>query len=254
MVPIVVGNWKMNTTLSEALELVSSMRERLDSLQGVEKVICPPFISLATLSVTLRETSIKLGAQNMHYEPNGAFTGEVASTMISDLCQYVILGHSERRQHFGETNQLIRMKILSALKAGLRPILCVGETLKQRQEGKEEQIISEQLRKCLKNMEHLNNIIVAYEPVWAIGTGEAADPTTVSEMMEGVIFKTLATLQGEHIARNIPLLYGGSITQDNVEDFLIKPNIHGGLIGGSSLKADQFIEIARITAKIKEHM
>lgn len=254
MVPLVVGNWKMNTTLSEALTLASTIKDTLDSVQGVEKVLCPPFISLAPLSATLEKTSIKVGAQNIHHEPFGAFTGEVSSTMISGLCEYVILGHSERRQHFGETNQLIRMKVLSALGSGLKPILCVGETLSQRQQGKEEQIISEQLHECLKNVDDLNGVVVAYEPVWAIGTGEAADPTTVSQIMEGVIFKTLTTLHGTHIAKHIPLLYGGSVTPDNVEDFLNKPRIHGGLIGGSSLKADQFIEIARITANTKDHM
>ena len=247
-VPVVVGNWKMNTSIDEALTLVRDMLEALDGVTGVEKVLCPPFISLAPVSRVIQGTSIKLGAQNMHHQGKGAFTGEISPTMIAGLCQYVILGHSERRQHFGETDQLINLKVKAALEAGLWPVLCVGETMEQRQQGKAAAIVSHQLKVCLDSLHNISELAVAYEPVWAIGTGVAATPETASEIMGGVILPTLVELYREPAARQVPLLYGGSVTAENVAGFVKEETVHGALVGGASLQAGQFVEIARITA------
>ena len=249
--PIVAGNWKMNTSTEEALTLARDMLEALDAVTGVEKVLCPPFISLEPVSRLIQGTSIKLGAQNTHHEENGAFTGEISPTMIAGLCEYVILGHSERRQHFGETDQLINLKVRAALGAGLRPILCVGETLEQRQQGKAAAIVSDQLKACLDSLRNISELAVAYEPVWAIGTGVAATPETASEIMGGVILPTITDLYGEPAAREVPLLYGGSVTSENVKGFVKEESVHGALVGGASLQAGQFVEIARITARAK---
>ena len=248
--PIVAGNWKMNTSIDEALTLVREMLEALGALTGVEKVLCPPFISLEPVCRLLQDTSIKLGAQNMHHQERGAFTGEISPTMIASLCQYVILGHSERRQHFGETDQLINLKVKAAFEAGVRPILCVGETLEQRQQGKAAAIVSDQLKVCLDSLHNISELAVAYEPVWAIGTGVAANPETASAIMGGVILPMLVELYGES-AQQVPLLYGGSVTSENVEGFLEQKSVQGALVGGASLQAGQFVEIARITARAK---
>ena len=251
IVPLVAGNWKMNTTVQEAIQLASSMKDALDSISGVEKVVCPPFVSLVPVGQALQGTSIKLGAQNMYFQPRGAITGEVSPPMLVGLCQYVILGHSERRNILGETDDIVNRKVKAAISAGLRPILCVGESLQERQAGQAEQVVRSQVEAALEGVVDVTGLVVAYEPVWAIGTGEAADPATASEMMGGVIFRALATLYGEQVSREIPLLYGGSVTPDNVESFVKEPYIHGGLVGGASLKADQFLEIVRITARVK---
>ena len=251
-VPIVVGNWKMNTSVSEALKLALDMKEALEPVPLVEKVICPPFISLEPVSRAIRESSIKLGAQNMHYQEKGAFTGEVSPPMLADMCQYVILGHSERRQHFGESDALVNLKVRAACEAGLRPILCVGETLEQREEGRAADVIAGQVKAGLDGLHNIMGVVMAYEPIWAIGTGVAATPETASEIMGGVILRTLAEIYGEQAAAQVPLLYGGSVNADNVEGFVNERSIHGALVGGASLRADQFAEIAWKTARAKD--
>ena len=255
-VPIVAGNWKMNTSIQEGVKLAQDMMEGLDSIQDVEKVLCPPFISLEAVSKLVRGTSIRVGAQNMHHEEKGAFTGEVSPSMLTGLCQYVILGHSERRQLFREDDRLINLKVKAAMAAGLSPILCVSETLEQRQSGNATQVVAAQLRGGLESLHNVSTLdvstlVVAYEPVWAIGTGVPATPGTASEVMEGAILATLSELYGDQVAAGIPLLYGGSVNPDNAEGFLGEPNIHGALVGGASLRADQFVEITRITARAK---
>ena len=250
-VPIVAGNWKMNTSINEGLKLALDMVEALDSVPRIEKVLCPPFISLEPVRGAIQGSSIKLGAQNMHYEAKGAFTGEISPKMLTGICQYVILGHSERRQHFAESDELINLKVRAAFDAGLRPILCVGETLEQRQEGKANQTIAGQVKAGLGHLHNISQLVMAYEPVWAIGTGVAATPETASEIMEGVILQTLTDLYGEQAARQVPLLYGGSVNPENVEGYVKEENIHGALVGGASLFADQFAEIARITGRVK---
>jgi triosephosphate isomerase len=249
--PIIAGNWKMNTTLDEAVALVSQMREDLDAVTGVERVVCPPFVSLAVVKSILNGTSIGLGAQNMHHEEKGAFTGEVSPAMLADLCQYVILGHSERRQHFGETDDTVNKKVIAALEAGLRPILCVGERLEQREAGTAEQVVVRQLRSALEGVASADTLVVAYEPVWAIGTGVAATAQDAEDMM-GAIRRTLSGLYGEAAAREVPLLYGGSVTPDNVAEYAGQPNVDGALVGGASLNATSFVAIARRVGEAKK--
>ena len=250
-IPIVAGNWKMNTTTDEAVKLAVELVQELDQLRGIEKIICPPFISLEPVSRIIGGSSIALGAQNMHHQEKGAFTGEVSPAMLAGLCQYVILGHSERRQLFGETDELINLKVRAAFEAGLRPILCVGETLEQRQAGDAAKVVEEQLKAGLASLHNIQGLAVAYEPVWAIGTGVAATPEIASEIMGGVILRTLTGLYGDRDAAQVPLLYGGSVNPENVEAFVKEEHIHGALVGGASLRADQFAEIAGITATAK---
>ncbi|MBF8294193.1 MAG: tpiA, partial [Bacteroidetes bacterium] len=189
-------------------------------------------------------TSIHLGAQNMHYEEKGAYTGEVSPGMLAELCRYVILGHSERRQHFGETDDLVNRKVKAALKVGLRPILCVGERLEQRQAGNAEDVVVRQLRGALEGVSSIDTLAVAYEPVWAIGTGVAATGDAAEEIM-ATIRHTLAAVYGEAAAREVPLLYGGSVTPDNIAEYASRPDVNGALVGGASLNATAFVEIAR---------
>ena len=250
-VPVVVGNWKMNTTVAEAVQLAHELKEALDSVSQVEKVICPPTISLEQVYGVIQGSSIKLGAQNMHYAEKGAFTGEISPTMMSGLCRYVILGHSERRQHFGETDQFINLKVKAAFDAKLRPILCVGETLEQRQQGRAAEVVASQVRGCLNSLHNISGLVMAYEPVWAIGTGVAATPEIAAEIMQGAILRTLMDLYVEQFVAQVPLLYGGSVNPENIEEFVEVKSIHGALVGGASLRADQFVEIARITARVK---
>ena len=249
--PLVAGNWKMNTSVGEALKLALELVEALDSIPQVERVICPPFISLEPVSRVIQGSTIKLGAQNMHQQQQGAFTGEISPAMLTNLCQYVILGHSERRLHFSESDEIINLKVKAAYEAELRPILCVGETLEQRQGGSAAEIVAGQVRSGLTGLHNAIGLTVAYEPVWAIGTGVAATPEVAAEIMGNAILQTLTELYGESAASQVPLLYGGSVNPDNIEGFIREKDIHGALVGGASLRADQFSEIVRITSEVK---
>jgi triosephosphate isomerase len=240
----------MNTSLAQAIQLAGQVRERLGSRSEVEVILCPPFISLAAVRDVVEGSPIKLGAQNMHFETLGAFTGEVSPAMLRDICDYVILGHSERRQLFGETDTLINRKVRAAVQHGLRPILCVGETLQEREGGRAGPVVSGQLRAALADVVDITGLVVAYEPVWAIGTGRAATPELAAEVMAGPVQETLRSLFGA-IADNVPLLYGGSVNPGNVSNFAAQSCIHGALVGGASLQADQLVEIVRITARAK---
>ena len=249
---IVAGNWKMNTSLEEARLLAEGVRESADRAPGVEIVVCPPAISLAAVRDAISGSTVKIGAQNMHHEDSGAFTGEIAPTMLAGICEYVILGHSERRQLFGETDDQVNLKIKAALKHGLKAILCVGETLEQRESGKASEVITNQVAAGLEGTTNLDitALIVAYEPVWAIGTGQAATPEIAAEIMGGAIQQTLSSMFGA-AASNIPLLYGGSVNAGNIADFAAQACIHGALVGGASLQAGSFMEIARLAGESK---
>ncbi len=249
-VPLIAGNWKMNTTVSEAVKLVGEMQPLLEPINNVEKVVCPPFVSLTAVRETLMGSSVKLGAQNIYYEEKGAYTGEVSPLMLSCLCEYVILGHSERRQYFNETNEIINKKIRAALKIGLKPILCIGESLAQYDAGKTEAVVTDHVTDSLKDIPASNNLVIAYEPIWAIGTGKAATGEQANKII-GLVRKIVARLYGDSFSQSLRILYGGSITGENIAEFIGQPEIDGGLVGGASLKVDQFVSIIKQTAQLK---
>jgi triosephosphate isomerase len=247
-VPLIAGNWKMNTTVSKALELVKAMRDGLDKTENVDKVICPPFVSLAAVGVLIKGSSIRLGAQNMFFEEKGAYTGEISPPMLAELCEFVIIGHSERRKYFSETGDIINKKIMASLKAMLKPILCVGEKLEENEAGRTEEVVTEQLQSALAGIGDVSSLVIAYEPIWAIGTGKAATGEQANETI-ALIRHTIAQLYNATIVRDMRILYGGSVTPENISEFIQQPDIDGGLVGGASLKADQFLSIVRQTAE-----
>ena len=238
----------MNTTHKEARGLASGIKPRLESIEGVHAVICPPFTSLAAVADILQGSKVSLGAQNMYHEDGGAFTGEVSPAMLAELCQFVILGHSERRQLFGETDESVNQKVRAALKVGLKPILCVGEQLDERERGSAEATVETQLRQCLAGVSDAVGLSVAYEPVWAIGTGRAATPEVAQEMMAH-IRSVLGALRPEGPTDEVPLLYGGSVNAANISEYMGQPDINGALVGGASLDGDSFVQIAQSAAR-----
>jgi len=250
-IPLIAGNWKMNTTVTEAIKLVHEMLDRLDKITGVEKVLCPPFISLVAIQELLKGSSIRLGAQNIHFEVKGAFTGEISAVMLTSLCEFLILGHSERRQYFGETDELINKKILAALRNGLKPIFCVGERLEENEAGKTKEIIARQMSQSLSNVKPTSDMVIAYESIWAIGTGKAANGEQAAATIK-FIRNTLSKLWNENAARDLRILYGGSVTSSNIGEFISQPEIDGALVGGASLKAEEFVSIVEQTAAIKK--
>jgi triosephosphate isomerase len=236
--PMIAGNWKMNTLRAEALDLVRALRERADGIAGVDKLVCPPFVFLHEVGAALRGSTIRVGAQNLHWEEKGAFTGEVSVTQIAEVCEYVILGHSERRQYFGETDETVNRRVQAALAHGVKPIMCVGETLEQRQNNQTADVLVRQTQGGLEGVTIGPEFVVAYEPVWAIGTGLAADGATAEEAVV-LIRDTVREIAGP-VADDIRILYGGSVTPDNIAEYMGQADIDGGLVGGASLKADVF--------------
>jgi len=248
---MIAGNWKMNTTIAEAVALVKEIKTALDSIEGVDKVVCPPFISLAAVREILKGSSVKVGAQNMYFEPKGAYTGEISPNMLSGLCEYVILGHSERRQYFAETDESVNKKVKAALAAGLIPIMCVGERLEENEAGKTVEVVTRQVKNGLKGIDSPKDIIIAYEPVWAIGTGKAATSEEANSTI-GVIRQTVAKLYSKRIADELRILYGGSMNAVNIAELVQKPEIDGGLVGGASLKAAEFISMVKQAAAVRK--
>jgi triosephosphate isomerase (TIM) len=249
--PFVAGNWKMNKTVAEARALVAEMAPVLRSVKGVEKVLCPPFISLVAVAALLEGTDIGLGAQNIHWEPKGAFTGEVSPEMVAEFCKYVIIGHSERRTFFGETDETVNKKTLAAWTSGLTAIVCVGETLAEYEAGRTAEVVSRQILSGLKGLEaeYAPKVVVAYEPVWAIGTGRASTGENANLVIRDHIRKPLADMYGMETAQAMRVLYGGSVTAANASEFFGQPDIDGALVGGASLKADEFVRITRAAMK-----
>lgn len=242
---VIAANWKMNTTLDEARKLVTDLKKNLNTSGNVITILCPPFVYLSEIQSLLVNSNIHIGAQNIYFEEKGAFTGEISASMVSDFCEFVILGHSERRSIFGESNELINKKIHATLQNGLKPILCVGESQQQREDGLAEQIIQEQLSIGLNGVNRIDNIQIAYEPVWAIGTGIAATPVIANEIMGGIIKSTLLAMYDEKQMNTVPLLYGGSVNSENIEDYVSMSGINGALIGGASLKVKEFTSIVQ---------
>ena len=249
-IPMIAGNWKMNTTVSEAVELVRAMQDELDKIADVDKVICPPFVSLAAVSELIKGSSIKLGAQDLFFAEKGAYTGEISPLMVADLCEFIIIGHSERRQYFNETGEIVNKKIVAALKVGLKPILCIGERLEENEAGRTEEVVTGQLGSSLEGIDYINGLIIAYEPVWAIGTGRAATGEQANETIS-LIRRNIAKLYSDGIAQNMRILYGGSVTAANATEFMKQPEIDGALVGGASLKATEFLSIVTQTSAIK---
>ncbi len=248
--PFIAGNWKMNTTVDEAAALVSSMIGDLNNVTAVDIVLCPPFISLYKISGMIAGTSVRLGAQNMYFKEKGAYTGEISPLMLKPLCRYVILGHSERRQIFGETDSQVNEKVKAALAAGLTPIFCIGETLEENEAGKTGEVLTRQVREGLKGIPSGVEVVIAYEPIWAIGTGRAAAGGQAGKTI-GLVRSEVAGVLGKEKAEATRILYGGSVTAVNIAEFISEPQIDGALVGGASLKAADFTGIVKQAASIK---
>lgn len=246
--PMIAANWKMNKTAEQARALTAEMLPGWQSVTSVEQVICPPYTSIMALSSMLSGTGIGLGAQNMHWEASGAYTGEISPAMVGEFCQYVILGHSERRTYFGETDETVNRRVKAAVAAGLIPIVCVGETLVENEAGCTAEVVTAQVRKDLAGLDisDASRLVIAYEPVWAIGTGKAATGQGAQQVIGDMIRPALKALFGEAFARGVRILYGGSVTGANAAEFFGQPDIDGALVGGASLKPEyqQIIEAA----------
>jgi triosephosphate isomerase (TIM) len=251
--PIIAGNWKMYKTVAEAKALVQEMLGDLQALTTVERVLCPPFTALATVAGLVQGSGIGTGAQDMYWEKEGAFTGEISPLMVKELAQYVIIGHSERRQFFGETDETVNRKTHAALANGLTPIVCVGENLAQNEAGETEAFVSGQVRKGLAGLtaEQGRRIVIAYEPIWAIGTGKAATGESANRIIGRAVRDSLAALFGRETAEAMRIQYGGSVKPANIAEFISQSEIDGALVGGASLKAADFMAIVRAAAKAK---
>jgi len=238
----------MNTTTGEAVKLVIEMVDELAKVANVDIAICPPFISLVPIFSLVSLSHILLGAQNIHFEDKGAYTGEISAKMIKPYCQYVIIGHSERRQLFGEHAKIVNLKIRKALQEEITPILCLGETLELREAGQAEESIVAQLKSSLHDIQDIKGMVIAYEPIWAIGTGVNAQADEVSHIMK-VIRQAVSDLYGNTVADSLRLLYGGSVNSENATDYFSQETIDGALVGGASLKPEQFISIVQQAGK-----
>lgn len=249
--PIIAGNWKMHKTIAEAIDLVNRLKRDLYNLTDVDIVVCPTFTSLSEVGEILEGSNIALGAQDLHWEAEGAYTGEVSAAMLKDVgCEYVIVGHSERRKLFSETDEEVNRKARQAISCNLSPIVCVGESLQQREEGKTFDVVREQLINSLKDLteEEILKSVIAYEPVWAIGTGRTASPEQAQEV-QSFIRKLLSEIYSDRVAQLIRIQYGGSVKPDNIADLMSREDIDGALVGGSSLEAESFVEIVKKALK-----
>jgi len=244
--PFVAGNWKMNTTISEAIELARELRPALAGIDGVTRVVCPPLVSLAGVSAEFIGSGIGVGAQNMHSEPKGAFTGEVSGPMLKDICNYVIVGHSERRQLFAESDEMVNRKVKAVRERNMTPVVCVGETEQERDEGLAEERVAAQVRLSLEGLsaEAIGSLVVAYEPIWAIGSGKTASSDDAGDMC-AFVRSTVAEQWGSVAAEDVRILYGGSVKPGNIAGLMAKRSIDGALVGGEALDPDSFASIVR---------
>ncbi|MCD5401776.1 triose-phosphate isomerase [candidate division NPL-UPA2 bacterium] len=245
--PLIAGNWKMNKASSRAGELARVLRDKLEGESSLDIVLCPPFTALEIVYRIIKGSHIGLGAQNLHWEKEGAYTGEVSAPMLKELgCRYVIIGHSERRQHFGESNETVNRKVKAALKFDLTPIVCVGERLEEREEGKTFSVVDSHIKEGLTGLkkQDILRIVVAYEPVWAIGTGRTATPQQANEV-HSYIRGLLTDIHGEEVTSQVRIIYGGSVNPDSIFGLMAEMEIDGALVGGASLHADSFVEIVQ---------
>lgn len=252
-VPIIAGNWKMYKTLDESVRFVRDLTLRLQSVKTVECVVCPPFIALGGVADALMGTDIKVGAQNMHWETQGAFTSQISPVMLQGLADYVIIGHSECRQYLHETDEMVNKKVKAALAHGLKPIIAVGESLAQNEAGETQAFVGGQVRAALEGVtaQEMANVVIAYEPIWAIGTGKNASGEVANNIIGGTIRKTLEELYGSTIASEVRIQYGGSVKPGNMAEYMSQPDIDGGLVGGASLNVDDFAVLIEIAAQEK---
>ncbi len=242
--PIIAGNWKMNKTIKEGVEFVAAIKEQVNNTD-VEVVVCAPATLLKDLKLAAEGTNIKVGAQNMHYEESGAFTGEIAPAMLKELSvDYVVIGHSERRQYFAETDETVNKKVLKALEVGIGPILCVGETLEERESGKMKDVVKVQIAKAFADVasDRASEVVVAYEPIWAIGTGKTASSADANDMI-AFIREEIAGLYNDNVSEAVRIQYGGSVKPANVEEIMNESDIDGALVGGASLQPDSFVQL-----------
>jgi len=244
---LIAGNWKMHNNIPESLDLVRKILYGVQNITVLDILVCPPFTALKSVYDLIKGSNIKLVAQNVHWEMKGAFTGEISPLMLKDVgCEYVIIGHSERREYFKETDDIINKKIFAALKVGLKPIVCIGEKLEERESGVTEKVLEQQITEGLKGLsnEDMENITIAYEPVWAIGTGKTATPE-IANTTQSFIRNKIKEIFNENIAEKIRILYGGSVKADNAKALLEQEHIDGALVGGASLDAENFIKIIK---------
>lgn len=245
--PLIAGNWKMNKNIAESVELASQLRKQVSDVKEVEIVVAPPYTALGTVADIIKGSNIFLSSQNIFWEESGAFTGEVSPLMLKDIgCQYAISGHSERRQYFGETNETVNKRLKATLKVSLTPIVCIGEVLEEREAEKTLDVIEQQLKAGLNSLsaDEMKKVVIAYEPVWAIGTGKTATPNQAQEVHQ-FIRKLIAQIFSKEVAEGIRILYGGSVKPDNIDQLMSQKDIDGALVGGASLKADTFAGIIK---------
>jgi triosephosphate isomerase (TIM) len=251
--PIIAGNWKMHKTVAESIAFVKELVPALEAYSGVERVVAPVFVAVPAVAETLKDTPIKVSAQNVHWQDSGAFTSQIAPGMLQGLVEYVIIGHSEVRQYLYETDEMINKKARALLDHGLKPILCVGESLEQNESGKTESFVSGQVRAALDGIsaDDMTRIVIAYEPIWAIGTGKNASGEIANNIIGGTIRNTLKSLYGNTVADAVRIQYGGSVKPDNMAEYMSQPDIDGALVGGASLQVGSFTDLVRIAAEAK---
>lgn len=251
--PIIAGNWKMHKSVAESVEFVQALAPELRPYASVEQVVCPTFLALTAVSEALKGTDVKVGAQDAHWEASGAYTSEVSVNMLAGLVEYVIIGHSEVRAYLNETDERVNKKVKAALAQGLKPIIAVGESLEQNEAGETESFVRGQVEAALKDIDaaSMANIVMAYEPIWAIGTGKNASGEIANNIIGSTIRATLADLYGDEIAQSVRIQYGGSVKPGNMAEYMAQPDIDGALVGGASLKVDDFVALIKITAESK---
>jgi triosephosphate isomerase len=251
--PIIAGNWKMHKTLAESVDFARELAPKIESFSGVERVICPTYVALAAVADALKDTPVQVGAQDVHWEEGGAYTSQISPTMIRGLATYVIIGHSERRAYLNETDESVNKKAKSALAHGLKPIIAVGESLEQNEAGKTESFVGNQVKAALDGVpaSEMANVVVAYEPIWAIGTGKSASGELANSIIGGVIRRVLGELYGNEVAQAVRIQYGGSVKPGNMAEYMSQPDIDGALVGGAALKVDDFTGLIEIAAQEK---